>query len=156
MKIGMTSDHVAVELRRQIAQQLISDGHDVVDVGPGTSERTDYPVWGSELAKAVAAGEYDRGIAICGSGVGISISANKVPGIRAACVSEAYSAVMSRSHNDTNMLCFGSRVVGPDVALAICRAWLETEFEGGRHAGRVAQLAALDRGETPIPQDHRA
>lgn len=154
MKIGMTSDHVAVEMRKQLAEQLKQDGHDVVDLGPASPDRTDYPVWGSELARKVAAGEFERGIAICGSGVGISIAANKVPGIRAACVSEAYSAEMSRLHNDTNMLSFGSRVIGPDVALAICRVWLTTEFEGGRHVGRVTQLAALDRGEVPEMQDH--
>ncbi|MHA7862330.1 ribose 5-phosphate isomerase B [Tessaracoccus sp. Y36] len=150
----MTSDHVAVDLRKQLVERLRQQGFDVTDVGPESPERTDYPVWGSDLARAVAAGQYDRGIAICGSGVGISISANKVPGIRAACVSETYSAQMSRLHNDTNMLCFGSRVVGPDVAFAICSTWLETPFEGGRHAGRVAQLADLDRGEVPTFQTY--
>lgn len=151
MKIGMTSDHVAVELRRYLMEELRSDGHEVFDLGPASSERTDYPLWGSDLARAVAEGQFERGIAICGTGVGISIAANKVPGIRAACVSEAYSAELSRHHNDTNVLCFGSRVVGSEVALSICRRWLAADYEGGRHARRVEQLAQLDRGEELQP-----
>ena len=93
------------------------------------------------------------GIALCGSGIGISIAANKVKGIRAACVSEIYSAEMSRRHNNANILCFGSRVVGPDVALAICEAFLKAGFEGGRHADRVGQLRQLDAGDTSFLQD---
>ena len=125
----------------------VGQKEDVVDRGPATSERTDYAKWGVQLAREVAAARFDVGIAICGSGIGISIAANKIKGIRAACVSEAYSAAMSRRHNNANVLCFGSRVVGPDVALAICEAFLGASFEGGRHAGRVAQLRQLDAGD---------
>ena len=95
----------------------------------------------------MAAARFDLGIAICGSGIGISIAANKIKGIRAACVSEAYSAAMNQHHNNANVLCFSSRVVGPDVALAICEAFLGASFEGGRHAGQVAQLQQLDAGD---------
>ena len=99
------------------------------------------------MAREVAGGKFDLGIAICGSGIGISIAANKTRGIRAACVSETYSAAMSRRHNNANMVCFGSRVVGPDVALEICQAFLNSSFEGGRHEGRVSQLRQLDAGD---------
>ena len=122
-------------------------GYDVTDYGPDSTERTDYPIYGAKVGQAVVDGEVDRGIAICGSGVGISIAANKIPGVRAACVSETYSAEMSRRHNDANVLCFGARVVGPGVASAICRTWLTTDYEGGRHARRVGQLAQLDEGD---------
>lgn len=135
-------------MRIDLIPRLRELGYDVVDCGPATSERTDYAKWGVRLAKDVAAARFDVGIAICGSGIGISIAANKIKGIRAACVSEAYSAGMSRRHNNANVLCFGSRVVGPDVALAICEAFLKASFEGGRHAGRVAQLRQLDSGDT--------
>ena len=147
MKIGITSDHAAHDLRIDLIPRLRELGYDVVDRGPATSERTDYAKWGVRLAHEVAAARFDVGIAICGSGVGISIAANKVNGIRAACVSETYSATMSRRHNNANVLCFGSRVVGPDVALAICEAFLKASSEGGRHAGRVAQLRQLDAGD---------
>ena len=147
MKIGITSDHAAHNMRIDLIPRLRELGYDVVDCGPVTSERTDYAKWGVRLARDVAAARFDLGIAICGSGIGISIAANKIKGIRAACVSEAYSAAMSRRHNNANVLCFGSRVVGPDVALAICEAFLRTSFEGGRHAGRVAQLRQLDAGD---------
>ena len=147
MRIGITSDHAAHNMRIDLIPRLRELGYDVVDCGPVTSERTDYAKWGVRLARDVAAARFDLGIAICGSGIGISIAANKIKGIRAACVSEAYSAAMSRRHNNANVLCFGSRVVGPDVALAICEAFLRTSFEGGRHAGRVAQLRQLDAGD---------
>lgn len=147
MRIGITSDHAAHDLRLDLIYRLRELGYDVVDRGPASSERTDYAKWGVRLARDVAAARFDLGIAICGSGIGISIAANKIKGIRAACVSEAYSAAMSRRHNNANVLCFGSRVVGPDVALAICEAFLRTSFEGGRHAGRVAQLRQLDAGD---------
>lgn len=148
MKIAMGSDHAAVELRKHLAEQLTADGHEIVDLGPDTTDSTAYAIYGSLVGQAVVAGDADLGIAICGSGVGISMAANKVPGVRAACVSEQYSAEMSRRHNDANVLCFGARVVGPDVALAICRTWLAAEYEGGRHAARVAQLASLDAGDS--------
>ncbi len=148
MKIGITSDHAAHDLRVELIPRLRELGYDITDRGPQTGERTDYAKWGARLAQEVAAGTFDLGIAICGSGIGISIAANKIKGVRAACVSETYSAAMTRAHNDANVLCFGARVVGPDVALAICQAFLEGRFEGGRHAQRVAQLNQLDQGDT--------
>ncbi|MDO5082706.1 MAG: ribose 5-phosphate isomerase B [Arachnia propionica] len=153
MKIGITSDHAAHDLRVDLIPRLRDLGYDIVDRGPATAERTDYAAWGAVLAQQVAAGEFDLGIAICGSGIGISIACNKVRGIRAACVSESYSARMSRAHNNANILCFGARVVGPDVALDLCREFLTTQFEGGRHTGRVAQLGQLDEGDTSFIQD---
>ncbi|HMR49189.1 MAG TPA: ribose 5-phosphate isomerase B [Arachnia sp.] len=144
MKIVMGSDHAAFELRTKLVGKLREDGYEVVDLGTGSPESTDYPVWGAKVGRAVVAGEGDLGIAICGSGVGISIAANKVQGVRAACVSETYSAAMARKHNNANVLCFGARVVGDDVAHEICLAFLEAQFEGDRHARRVGQLAELD------------
>lgn len=148
MKIGITSDHAAHDLRLDLIPRLRDLGYDIVDRGPATGERTDYAIWGSRLAREVAAGVFDLGIAICGSGIGISIAANKTEGVRAACVSEAYSATMSRRHNNANILSFGARIVGPDVALEICKAFLSAQFEGGRHEGRVAQLQQLDAGDS--------
>lgn len=148
MKIGITSDHAGHDLRVDLIPRLRELGHDIVDRGPASAESTDYAAWGARLAEEVAAEQFDLGIAICGSGIGISIACNKVQGIRAACVSESYSARMSRAHNNANVLCFGARVVGPDVAFDLCREFLATEFEGGRHAGRVAQLVQLDGGDT--------
>lgn len=142
MKIGIANDHVAYELKLAVAEHLRAAGHEVIDYGAHSTERTDYPLWGGALAEAVAAGEAERGITVCGSGVGISIAANKVKGIRAVCCSEPYSALLSRQHNDTNVLAFGSRVVGEGVALMIVDAWLGGVYEGGRHAARVAQLDA--------------
>lgn len=144
MKIGIANDHVAYGLKLVVAEHLHALGHEVVDFGAHSTERTDYPLWGGALGEAVAAGEVERGIAICGSGVGISIAANKVNGVRAVCCSEAYSALLSRQHNDTNVLAFGSRVVGDGLALMIVDAWLSGVYEGGRHAVRVGQLADIE------------
>jgi len=144
MKIGMANDHVAYELKLRVIDNLRASGHEVVDYGAHSTERTDYPLWGGTLGEAVAAGDVERGIAICGSGVGISIAANKVKGIRAVCCSEPYSALLSRQHNDTNVLAFGSRVVGEGLAFMIVDAWLSGVYEGGRHGARVAQLADIE------------
>jgi len=147
MKIVLGSDHVGITLKREIQTYLDELGIEHFDVGTFDEERTDYPLFGSKAAKAVAAGDADRGIIICGTGIGISISANKVPGIRCVVCSEPYSAALSRAHNDTNVLALGSRVVGVDLAKMIVKSWLEGQYEGGRHARRVQQLADLDRGE---------
>jgi ribose 5-phosphate isomerase B len=140
MKIAIGNDHVGHGLKLQIAEHLRSQGHEVVDLGHHSTHRTDYPIHGRLVAEAVASGEVDRGIVICGTGVGISIAANKVPGIRCVCCSEPYSALLSRQHNDTNMLAFGSRVVGVDLAKMIVDHWVGGEFEGGRHRRRVRML----------------
>lgn len=123
-----------------MSRHLADLDHEVVDFGHHSSERTDYPLYGFRVAAAVAAGEVERGILICGTGVGISIAANKVPGVRCVCCSEPYSAELSRHHNDTNVLAFGSSVVGPGLAMLIVGTWLNADFEGGRHATRIAML----------------
>lgn len=144
MKLGIGNDHVAYDLKLAIKAHLEAKGHEVVDFGHHNTERTDYPIYGRAVGEAVANGEVERGILICGSGVGISIAANKVNGVRCVCCSEPYSALLSRNHNNTNVLAFGSRVVGEDLAKMIVDCWVDGEFEGGRHAGRVAQLATIE------------
>lgn len=147
MKIVLASDHVGIGLKKEIADHLTERGIEHKDLGAFADGRTDYPIHGSRAARAVASGEYDRGIVVCGTGVGISIAANKVDGIRCVVCSEPYSAALSRAHNDTNMLALGARVVGVDLARMIVDAWLDGEYEGGRHARRVDQIAGLERGE---------
>ena len=144
MKIAIGCDHVGYELKKRVIDHLTEKGHEVVDCGTDSTERTDYPIYGEKAANAVASGECDRGIVICGTGIGISISANKVKGIRCVVCSEPYSALLSRQHNDTNMLAFGSRVVGGDLALMIVDAWLSGEYEGGRHAKRVQMISDIE------------
>lgn len=144
MKIAIGSDHVGIELKPQIIEFLEEMGHEVTDFGPSSSERTDYPKYGKKVAEEVSAGNYDKGVLICGTGVGISISANKVKGIRAVVCSEPYSAKLSRLHNDTNILAFGSRVIGLELAKMIVAEWLAAEFEGGRHANRVKMISEIE------------
>ena len=144
MKIAIGCDHVGYELKKRVIDHLTEKGHEVVDFGTDSTERTDYPIYGEKAANAVASSECDRGIVICGTGIGISISANKVKGIRCVVCSEPYSALLSRQHNDTNMLAFGSRVVGGDLALMIVDAWLSGEYEGGRHAKRVQMISDIE------------
>lgn len=148
MTIAIACDHTAMELKRAVIGLLEEMGLEYRDFGTNDPERADYPVFGRLAAEAVAAGECDRGIIICGSGVGISITANKVKGVRCVVCSEPYSAVMSRKHNNANMLAFGARVVGVDLAKMIAQMWLETEFEGGRHQRRVNQIIATESGVT--------
>ncbi len=145
MKIAIGSDHAAYGLKEHLTEHMRERGHEVTDLGGFAPEPIDYPVAGARVAEAVAKGEYDKGVILCGSGVGISISANKVPGIRAVVCSDAYSARMSREHNDANILAMGERVVGPGLAADILDAWLAAEFEGGRHARRVALISELER-----------
>lgn len=144
MKIAIGNDHVGIELKPVIVAYLQDLGHEVDDFGAFSNERTDYPEYGKKVAESVAAGKSDLGILICGSGVGISIVANKVNGIRAVVCSEPYSAKLSREHNNTNILAFGSRVVGAELAKMIVQNWLDAEFEGGRHAKRVEMIARIE------------
>lgn len=144
MKLAIGSDHVGIELKPTIIEYLEELGHEVVDFGPNSTERTDYPVYGKKVAEEVAAGNFDNGILICGTGVGISISANKVKGIRAVVCSEPYSAKLSKEHNNTNILAFGSRVIGSELAKMIVKDWLEAEFEGERHAKRVEMIKQIE------------
>jgi ribose 5-phosphate isomerase B len=146
--IALASDHVGLTLKQVIIKLLDEKGIEYKDFGTCTTERCDYPVYGSRAAKAVASGECDRGIIICGTGVGISLSANKIHGIRCVVCSDPYTAKLSREHNNTNMLALGSRVVGEDLARMIVSIWLDTEFEGGRHQRRIDQLAKLETEQT--------
>lgn len=144
MKIGIGNDHVAVELKGIIKKHLEELGHEVVDFGTNSTERFDYPVSGFAVGKAVAAGDVDLGVLICGTGVGISLAANKVHGVRACVCSDPYTAKLSREHNDTNIIAFGARVVGSELAKMIVDEWLAASFEGGRHAKRIAMLAEIE------------
>lgn len=144
MKIGIGNDHAAVEMKLQVVEHLKSKGIEVVNYGTDTTERCDYPEYGEKVGHAVASGEVDLGILICGTGVGISVAANKVKGVRAVVCSEAYSAKLSRQHNDTNVLAFGARVVGIEVAKMIIDEWLSAEFMGGRHQTRVDMIMDIE------------
>ena len=144
MKIAIGNDHAAVELKQEIKKHLEERGVEVVNVGTDTAERYNYPVAGYKVAKLVAAGEVDGGVLICGTGIGISLAANKVKGIRAAVCSEPYSAKMAKEHNNANIIAFGARVVGIDLAKMIVDTWLDAEFLGGRHAERVALITEIE------------
>lgn len=144
MKIAITNDHSSVEMKQQIAAFLEEKGHQVVNLGTDSTESCDYPVYGEKLGRMVTAGEADLGIAICGTGIGMSLAANKVKGVRACVCSEPYSAMMSRQHNDANVLCFGSRVIGIELAKLITETWLNTAFEGGRHKRRVDMISEIE------------
>lgn len=144
MKIGIGNDHSALELKAEIIEFVKSKGHEVVDFGTNSTESCNYPVYGEAVARAVVAKEVDCGILICGTGLGISLAANKVKGIRAAVCSEPFTAKMSRAHNNCNILAFGARVVGAELAKMIVDTWLNTEFEGGRHATRVDMIMEIE------------
>lgn len=144
MKIGIGNDHVAVEFKYKVKDYLEELGYEVVDFGTDSEERTDYPKYGKTVAESIVKGEVDKGILICGTGVGISLSANKVKGIRAVVCSEPYTAKLSRQHNNTNILAFGSRVIGIDLAKMIVKEWVSTEFEGGRHQNRINMIDDIE------------
>ncbi len=141
MKIALASDHAAVDLKAALVNYLKDTGHDVIDLGPQTTESVDYPDYGYKLAKAVADGEAERGVALCGSGIGISIAVNRNPACRCALVSEPLSAKLAREHNDANVLAMGARLTGVDMAKACVDAFLKTDFGGDRHARRVGKLS---------------
>jgi len=140
MKIAIASDHAAFDLKTQLAQDLADWGHDVLDLGPMSATRVDYPDYGYKLAEAIAAGEAQFGVALCGSGIGISIAVNRHPAARCALVSDPYSAALSREHNDANVIAMGARLIGPDMARTCLQTFLVAEFAGGRHEGRVTKL----------------
>jgi ribose 5-phosphate isomerase B len=141
MKLAIASDHAAVDLKGELAQWLRDEGHDVVDLGPQNADRVDYPDYGYKLAQAVANGAAEFGIALCGSGIGISIAVNRHPALRCALVGEPLSAALAREHNNANVIAMGARLTGPDMAKACLTAFLSTDFGGGRHAGRVEKLS---------------
>lgn len=144
MKIAISSDHGGNQLRREISQLLTELGINYKDFGPTTDDSVDYPDYAQPVSAGVASGEYDRGILVCGTGIGMSIAANKVKGIRCALVHDVFSAKATRAHNDTNVLAMGERVIGPGLAREIVSAWLDTPFEGGRHERRIDKLTALE------------
>jgi ribose 5-phosphate isomerase B len=146
MKIAIGNDHTAVAMKNHIVNYLENKGYELVNFGTDTEDRVDYPVYGKKVADAVASGEYALGILICGTGIGISLAANKVKGIRAAVCSEAYSAELTRRHNNSNIIAFGARVVGTATAETIVDAFLNAEFEGDRHAARVDMISAIEEG----------
>ena len=148
MKIAIGNDHTAVAMKNGIVAHLEAKGYEVVNFGTDATDRSDYPIYGKRVADAVASGECDLGVLICGTGIGISLTANKVKGIRAAVCSESYSAKMTRMHNDANISAFGARVVGQATAEEIVDAFLEAEYEGGRHARRVDMITAVENGES--------
>ena len=142
MRIALASDHAAVALKATLAAWLRESGHDVIDLGPATDSRVDYPDFGYKLAAAVADGSAERGIALCGSGIGISIAVNRNAAVRCALVSEPLSAALAREHNDANILAMGARLIGEDMAKACVTAFLAATFAGGRHTQRVDKLGA--------------
>jgi len=144
LKIAVGSDHAGYRLKQVLAEYLRELGYDVVDKGTNGTASVDYPDFAEAVGKAVAEGSVDRGVLVCGTGIGVSIAANKIPGVRAANCSNEYSAEMSRRHNDANVLTMGERVVTPEVGKRILKVWLDSEFEGGRHAERVKKIMNLE------------
>ena len=149
MRIAVGSDHAGFSLKERVRPLLEQAGHEVVDVGTDSEESTDYPRYASQAARMVADGDADRAVLCCGSGVGVSIVANKVDGVRAVNAHDAGEAEMSRRHNDANVLALAGKRLEEDEAREIVERFLDTEFEGGRHERRVGQIAAVERGETP-------
>ena len=141
MRIALASDHAAIELKAALREWLIEQGHEVADLGPETTDSVDYPDYGYKLASVIADGTTERGIALCGSGIGISIAVNRHPAVRCARVTEPLSAALSREHNDANCIAMGARITGIDMAKACVTAFLTTEFSGGRHQRRVDKLS---------------
>ena len=143
MRIAFAADHAGYELKDALIAWLREAGHEAIDLGTNGPESVDYPDFGARLARAIAAGEAERGIAVCGSGIGISIAVNRNPACRCARVDDPLSAQLAREHNDANVLAFGGRLIGPDMAKACILAFLDTSFTGGRHQRRVDMLSAI-------------
>ena len=144
MKIAVACDHGGFRLKNVLIEEMKKLGYEVKDYGTYSEDSCDYPDYASQAAKAVASGECEKGVVVCGTGIGVSITANKVKGIRCALVHDVFSAKATRAHNDTNMLAMGQRVIGEGLALEILHAWLETEYEGGRHDKRIEKMMALE------------
>lgn len=148
MKIAIACDHSALDLKEEVKNLLTSRGIEYEDFGTYTTDSCHYPIYGARAAQAVADGRCDLGIVICGTGIGISMTANKIKGIRCALCSDTFSAKMTRIHNNSNMLALGARVIGVELAKEIVNAWLDAEFEGGRHQVRIDMITALENGES--------
>ena len=145
MRIAIGNDHVAIEMKNEITAFLKEKGLEVIDVGTNNPERFNYPISGYKVAKMVASGEVDAGVLICGTGVGISLAANKVHGIRACVCSDPYTARLSKQHNNTNIIAFGARVIGIETAKMIVEEWLNAEYEGGRHQTRIDMITEIEQ-----------
>ncbi len=143
MKFYIATDHAGVDLKDYTVKLLQQKGHEIVDLGPYNKDRVDYPDFAIKVAKSVLGDKESQGILICGSGIGMSITANRFRGIRAALCHDAYTAKVAREHNDANILCFGERIVGEGVAESILDSWLASSFQGGRHMGRVEKIEAI-------------
>ena len=144
MKIAIGSDHGGFSVKEIAKPHLEKLGYEVIDFGTNTPDSCHYPIYAEKVARAVASGEADKGILICGTGIGMSIAANKVKGIRAAAVSDCFTAQATREHNDSNIICLGERIVGPGLAMRIVDTWLEASFQGGRHQTRVDMICELE------------
>ena len=145
MRIAIGSDHAGFQLKQTLGQWLRDNGYEVTDLGTDSEDRVDYPHYGALVGQAVARGEADLGVAVCGSGQGICMAANKVPGVRGGVIRDDADAEMTRRHNDANVACFGERFTEPEAAIAALRVFLTTPFDGGRHEVRVEQLGRLDQ-----------
>ena len=145
MKLALGADHAGYLLKNRIRQYVTERGHQVIDEGTNTSDSVDYPDYAAKVAEHVAAGRADRGILVCGSGIGMAITANKVPGIRAANICNDYEAQMAREHNDLNVLTLGARILGEADATHIVQIWLDTPFSGGRHTGRLEKIHEIEK-----------
>lgn len=144
MRLAIGNDHAAYDMKLEIKEYLEGKGHEVTDFGTHSTESCNYPEYGEAVGRAVANGEADGGVLICGTGIGISISANKVKGVRAAVCSEPVSAALTKKHNNANVIAFGARIVGIEMAKAIVDAWLEAEYEGGRHQKRIDMMMEIE------------
>lgn len=147
MKIAMACDHGGLRLKNVLKEYLLVNGYEVEDFGTNSEDSCDYPDYAGKAAKAVASGACDKGVVVCGTGIGVSITANKVNGIRCALCHDVFSAKATRAHNDSNMIAMGQRVIGEGLALEILKAWLSTEFEGGRHIQRIEKMMAYEGEE---------
>jgi len=148
MKLAMGADHAGYLLKDRIRQYVTDHGHQVIDEGTNSSDSVDYPDYALKVAEDVIAGRAERGILVCGSGIGMAITANKVPGIRAANVSNAYEAQVSREHNNLNVLTLGARILDENDAKHIVQIWLDTPFSGGRHSGRLDKIHEIEKAHT--------
>jgi ribose 5-phosphate isomerase B len=150
--LAIGSDHAGYRLKETITSSLLDAGHAIDDEGTGNEAAVDYPDFAADVARRVVSGACDRGILVCGTGVGMAMAANKVDGVRAAAAGDLESARLARAHNDANILTLGARITGPDLALAIVRVFLETPFEGGRHQRRVDKIMALEGSHADVPR----
>lgn len=145
MKIAIASDHGGLDYKNKIKKHLITKGYDIIDEGTNSNESCDYPDYAKKVGSLVVSGQVERGILVCGTGIGMSIAANKIKGIRAALCSDTFSAHATREHNDSNILCLGQRVIGESLALDIVDTWLNAEFQGGRHQNRIDKISELEK-----------